>query len=429
MVTVCIAVLLCMGTCAESAKKWEAGELKLISKQVLDVPAPLHGPFFVMDRSRLSPSLQGAFYVTKKGVEMVGPKGRSTDNGRTWTPFTSTPDPTKGLPANYRRETSYSHWVDPVNGLLSHLMLALDVETSPKEHEPPIALSYYYMRYRVSADRGATYLFDEPMVQNGYTVEHPFPRVWTGKNGYFLGDIGSRPIRTRKGDILIPAQVLCLGSDGKMVNPGGGHTYTDVMIIIGKWKKDKHIYWHTTSFIEGDPAKSTRGMIEPTLAQMPDGRILCVMRGSNGGEKDPEYKIPTYRWYSVSTDSGFHWSKPQPMKYDTGEVFFSPSSMSQLLTHSSGRVYWIGNISDKICRGSHPRYPLYIAEVNPNSLTLVKSTLTMLDTLQPDDTEGLCLSHMLAYEDRENHEIVLPMYRYNQTYTKSKPVIYRIGVE
>ena len=416
LIAVCIAVLLRAGGPAEcaaiSAKRWEAGKLRLLSKQVLDAPSPLHG----------------ACYVTKTGVEMVGPKGRSKDNGRTWSPFTPTPDPQKGLPANYRRTLS-TGWVDPVNGLLLQTMLALDVETDPKVSEPRIALSYYYMRYRVSADRGATYLFDEPMTQNGHGVENPFPRVWTSKNGYFLGDVGSRPIRTRAGDVLIPAQACVLGPDGKLANPGGGWTYTDAMIIIGKWRQDKRIDWHATSFIEGDPAKSTRGMIEPSLAQLPDGRVICVMRGSNGGEKDPDNKIPSYRWYSVSADGGLRWSKPEPMKYDTGEMPFSPSSMSQLLSHSNGRTYWIGNISETICKGNLPRYPLYIAELNPNSLALVRSTLTLIDTIQPDDTEGLHLSHVLAYEDRETHEIVLPMYRNNGKYTKSKPVIYRIGVQ
>ena len=422
LLTACIAALVCACACVESAskqvRKWEAGKLKLIDKQPLDAPSPLHGTCL---------GYGGALYVMRNGVEMVGSKGRSMDNGRAWTPFTPTPDPMKGIPANYRREMP-ANWVDPANGLLLQVMLALDVETDPNQFEPPIAQFYYYLRYRVSADRGATYLFDEPMVQKGHSVENPFPRVWTGKNGYYLGDCGSIPLRTRKGNVLIPAQASYLGPSGKAENPGGGWTYTDVMIIIGKWKKDRHIEWYATSFIEADPVKSTRGMIEPTLAEMPDGRILCVMRGSNGGEKDPEWKIPSYRWYSISTDGGFHWSKPEPMKYDTGEVFFSPLSMSQLLTHSNGRIYWIGNISDKQCQGNNPRYPLYIAEVNPNSLTLVKSTLTMLDTLQPDDTEGLNLSHVLAYEDRKTHEIVLPTYRWNQAYTKSKPVIYRIGV-
>ena len=38
--------------------------------------------------------------------------------------------------------------------------------------------------------------------------------------------------------------------------------------------------------IKANPARATRGMDEPTLAQLADGRILVVMRGSN--DKLPE---------------------------------------------------------------------------------------------------------------------------------------------
>jgi len=410
----CVAALLAAGTEAGSAgqaAKWTAGRISVPRKEILDSASPL----------------QGAYYVTKTGVEMVGPSGRSLDNGRTWTPFTPTPDPNKGLPTGYRR-SPLAGWVDPVNGLLLQMMLALDIATDPDVAEPDVGVTHYYLRYRVSEDKGLSYLLDEPLIQTGHTVPNPFPGVWTGKNAYYIGDVGSIPIRTRKGDILIPGQACVIGDDGKLANPGGGYTWTEAMIIIGNWKADKRIEWKTASVIKGDPARSTRGMIEPTLAELPDGRVLCVMRGSNGGEKDPGCKLPSYRWYSISDDGGYHWSRPEPMKYDTGEEFFSPSSMSQLLTHSNGRIYWIGNISDKNCQANHPRNPLCIAEVNPKTCTLVKSTLTTIDSLQPEDTEGLSLSHGLAFEDRETHEIVLPMQRNNKTYTKSKPVIYRIAV-
>jgi hypothetical protein len=400
------------GTAAEPSATWQPGALKLVSKEVTEQ----------------LPLVYNAFYVAPTGLEMIGPNGRSLDNGRTWTAFTPTPDPRAGLPANYRRG-AYSGWVDPVNGLLLQTLLSLDVETDPKVDEPPVGLTHYYLRYRVSADKGATYLFDEPMVQTGMTPEHPFPRVWTGKNGYCLGDAGCRPIRTRAGNILIPAIDFLLGADGKLDSPGGGFTYSDAMVIIGKWREDKRIEWFAVAFVEGDPARSTRGMDEPSLVEMPDGRILMVMRGSNGGSKDPEYKIPSYRWYAVSGDGGFTWTKPEPWTYDTGEAFFSPASMCELFTHSNGRVYWLGNISASQGQGNNPRYPFWIAEVEPRTLRLVKSTLTMLDTLQPDDAEGVNLSHHLAYEDRETHEIVIPMRRYNLAYTTSKPVVYRVSVK
>lgn len=407
-------ILSAVATCAigAPAKPWQPCKLRVVSKQVLDE----------------TPAIYRAVYVNKTGFEMIGRQGRSFDNGRTWTALTPTPDPLAGLPDGYRR-SRYTAWRDPVNGLLLQIILALDVKTDPNVNEPPVGDTHYYLRYRVSADKGATYLFDEPIVQKGYTVEHPFPNVWTGKNGVMLGDAGNRPIRTRKGNIILPAEALRLGNDGKLANPGGSWSYCDGVIIIGKWRKDRHIDWYTSSLIVPDPTRTTRGMNEPTIAEMPDGRILLVARGSNGGSKDPDYRLPAYRWHAVSRDGGFTWSSLEPWTYDTGEHFFSPCAMSELFTHSSGRIFWIGNISETNCRGNMPRYPMWIVEVNPKSLLPVKSTLTMIDTLKPDDTEGLNLSHHLAYEDRGTHEIVIPMYRYNEDYTKSKPVVYRVAVE
>ncbi len=413
-ISVAIAALVTLPLSASAAptKPWKPGKLRLISKQMLDQTPPYYRPV----------------YVNKTGVEMIGYGGRSMDNGRTWAPFTPTPSPLAGLPDSYRRSPNTA-FRDPVNGLLLQIILALDVKTDPNVDEPPVGDTHYYLRYRVSADKGATYLFDEPIFQKGYTVEHPFPTVWTGKNGLQLGDAGNRPIRTRKGNIILPAECLRLGDDGKLANPGGSWSYCDGVIIIGKWRKDKRIDWFTSSLIVPDPVRTTRGLNEPTIAEMPDGRILLVARGSNGGSKDPNYKLPAYRWHAVSRDGGFTWSGLEPWTYDTGEPFFSPCAMSELFTHSNGRTYWIGNISDTNCRGNMPRYPLWIVEVNPKSLLPVKSTLTMIDTLQPEDTEGVNLAHHFAYEDRENHDIVIPMHRFNGDYTKSKPVVYRIGVD
>ncbi|MCX6992603.1 MAG: sialidase family protein [Kiritimatiellaeota bacterium] len=397
----------------KTTKKWEAGKLKLSSKEIMESPSPFHG----------------AFYCASEGLEMNGPRGKSYDNGKTWQPFTPGPDPMKGLPKDYRRGP-YEDFVDPSNGWFLQLIWSLDVETNPKIDEPVEYLANTYLRYRVSTDKGKTYPLDKPVIMQGdFDEKHPFPKVYRGKNAYLLGDAGSRPIRTKKGYILVPAIAFLLGPEGKMISPGGGFTYGDAMIIIGKWRKDQDIEWFYVYHIEADPTKATRGMDEPTLMEMPDGRILCIMRGSNGGEKDPECKIPSYKWQSISEDGGFTWSKPEPWKYDTGENFFSPSAMSYLFKHSNGRFYWIGNISDKNCQGNAPRYPLYIGEVNPATFALVKSSLVMLDTIGPDDTEGLNLSHIRVFEDRETHNIVIPMSRHNLAYTKNKPVVYKISAE
>jgi hypothetical protein len=370
----------------------------------------------------------GSTILIKPGEEFMPNGFISSDNGRTWVKQPANPDFDSKLPHGYRRET-FPLFVDPVNGKIIKVVPSLDTPgLDPSIVEPPVALEAYYLRYRVSVDGGKTYRFDEPIVQKGKTPENPFEGVYRGKNGIFMGDVGSQLLRTRKGRILIPAQACKLGPDGKLWSPGGGFTYTDVIIIIGRWVKGDRLEWEISQPIEADPARSTRGMIEPTLAEMPDGRLLCVMRGSNGGSKDPQFKIPGYRWVSVSSDGGYHWTKPEPWTYDDGAPFHSPSAMSQLLKHSSGRYFWIGNISPTNSKGNNPRWPLVIGEVDPQTLKLRKATLCTIDTKRPEES-GLNLSHWWGYEDRETGDIVIAGARFSLDYNQTHPILYRIGVE
>jgi hypothetical protein len=219
-----------------------------------------------------------------------------------------------------------------------------------------------------------------------------------------------------------------LGTDGKLSLPGGGFTHQYTRILLGTWSDGHKIRWELSDKIVGDPDRTSRGLFEPTLAELPDGRIVCVMRGSNGGTRDPDCKWPAYKWYSVSSDGGRTWSTADPFKYSDGSELFSPSAMSQLLRHSNGRLYWLGNLSEKNCCANNPRYPLVIAEVDQKNLGLIKTTVLVLDTLHDDDKEGLNLSHWLAYEDRETAEIRVPMRRWSTDYTKFQGVDYIIGI-
>ena len=372
---------------------------------------------------------ENAVYVRREGGEMMTPYARSADNGRTWTAFRSTPDFDSGLRKGFRR-AGYPGFVDLVEDRLVIFVLALDVpDLDPNIVEPPIGENEYYLRYRVSTDGGQTYLFDERVRQAGeYDDRHPLDDVWLGKNGYYLGDVGCIPIRTRGGKILVPIQVPLLGDDGKLSLPGGGFTYQYTRILIGTWTHGHKLRWEVSDKIAGDSDRTSRGLFEPTLAELPDGRILCVMRGSNGGTRDPNCDWPAYKWLSISNDGGRSWSKADPMKYDDGREVFSPSAMSQLLRHSNGRLYWLGDLSEKNCCANNPRYPLVIAEIDQENLGMIKATVLSLDTLQDDDQEGLNLSHWLAHEDRETGEIRVPMRRWTADYKKFRGVEYVVEV-
>ncbi len=97
-----------------------------------------------------------------------------------------------------------------------------------------------------------------------------------------------------------------------------------------------------------------------------------------------------------------------PWHFDDREVFYSPSSHSLLFKSiKSGRVYWMGNISDHNAYGNDPRHPLVIAEVNDRGL-LAKDTLTTIDQREEGDSEKLCLTtDRGVLQDRETGLIEL----------------------
>ena len=301
----------------------------------------------IVDRTITSnrPSLYGAVYAESEGTRMVSvsPGYQSDDNGVTWTACPPDPDFTEGLPYGYRRVPVTSA-VDPNNGRLITIVNSLDTPgLDPGAVEPAIALSEYYLRYRVSEDGGRTWLFEEPMVHQGaeYSQQHPFDGIQIGSNAMYLGDKGCIPIISQSGRVLVPVQATMLDTAGNLWNPTGQTTYTEVFVGLGAWQQDGTLSWTASERVSADPSTSTRGMIEPTLAQFSDGRLLMVMRGSNAGNTS----LPGYRWFSVSDDDGEAWTDPQPWRYDDGQSFFSPSSMSTLITHSSGRVFWVGEFN------------------------------------------------------------------------------------
>lgn len=392
----------------------ERNVLRLKSKTMLEDMAP---------RSR-------AIYAQPTGTAMMRLDGYSTDNGETWEKMTPKPDFDSDLPYGYRRSPAIP-WLDPVNGNVLLLLNCMDTPgKDPNAHEPRWQWQWYYLRYRVSTDGGRTYLFDEPIVQDGdqYSAKHPIDGVHIGQNCYFLGDSGNRPIRTRDGQILVPVQMPPLAPGGGLQNPGGGWYWLDTVILIGRWTDDNHLVWDVSEPIHGDGDRTARGLYEGTLAELPDGRVLCVMRGSNGGSKDRNYQWPSYKWCSTSTDGGKTWTDPKPWTYSSGENFYSPASMSMFFEHSSGRILWIGNVSDQNCRANHPRWPLVMGEVDPKTGGLIKESVITIDTKRPDE-DDVNLSHWHAIEDRKTGDIHLPMSRASKGYKSRRPVLYVVDVK
>lgn len=327
----------------------------------------------------------------------------SSDNGRTWTDPIQRATGEK-LPNGMLRRHPRGGYVDAGTGKFIEIW----IEGILPNDDPLEGMRQWNIYYAISNDGGRTKGKVHQIIHEGreFNARHPLPGVYTGKNAVMIGDNPSRPINLKDGSMLLPVQISPLGADGRLANPGGGYTYTDSAILHGRWKGDQ-LVWHISERIIGDPQRSTRGMDEPTIATLQDGRIISVMRGSN----DKKYHLPSYRWISFSSDGGWKWSKPVPWTYTDGQPFYSPSACSQLLRHSNGKLYWLGNINQTNPRGNRPRYPFYIAPVDLKSGLLEREGLRVVDDRMPGDDELLTLSNFYAREDYETHEILVHMTR------------------
>ncbi len=328
----------------------------------------------------------------------------STDGGKTYTePVLDTTrwQVAKGMMTKYFKLTA----IDKKTG---RFYMFYNKGLLPDD-KPEDGLKSWQLYYRMSEDGGRTFKFEEAVVMTGGFDEfHPIPGVYRGRNSFMVGDWPCEPIVSNDGTILLAAQCSMFDEFGEVYNPGGGYTYQYSVILHGRFLENGGIEWFDISnFVEGDPLRSTRGAIEPSIMEMPDGRILMICRGSNGGKKDPECLLPGYRWQTVSDDGGRNFSKPEPWSYTDGEKFHSPSSCSQILKHSNGRFYWIGNICKENPRANMPRNPLCIIEIDIESLLIKKETKYDFVKREPHQYEDVTFSNFYAREERGTGDILV----------------------
>jgi hypothetical protein len=358
-----------------------------------------------------------AFYTRPRGGEMISLEQRwtrsdtvdvaymrhSSDYGRTWSQPVEARTGEK-RPEGMLRRHPRAGYADPRTGRYVEFL----TEGVLPSDDPLEGLRQWRIFYRVSSDGGRSFGPSRQVVHAGteYNGEHPLPGVWVGKNCAMLGDMTCVPVTASDGRILLPVQLTPLAADGTLYNPGGGYTYTDAALLHGRWQGDA-LVWEMSEVIRGDPERSTRGMVEPTIEFLADGRLLMVLRGAN--DRKPE--LPAYRWVCFSSDGGRRWTKPAPWTYDDGQTFFSPSSCSQLVRHSSGRLFWIGNITPENPRGNRPRYPLVMGEVDRRNGLLVRSSIVTVDKRREGEDALLSLSNFFAREDRRTREIAVHVTR------------------
>jgi len=340
----------------------------------------------------------------------------SDDNGRTWSQPSVIFRPQQ-TEAGTVRWNEGCLFLDEKENRLCHFV---NYSIFPKTKVTQDVLRTTRILERISMDGGKTFR-ENQLIQRGHDAVNWADGATFGRNRIYVSF--PAPLKLKNGKILLPVSKTPYAED--KANVFMMHEETGCM--IGQWKGDR-IEWDLSEIVTLDASLSSRGLCEPTLAEMADGTILMVMRGSNYGLAD----APGHRWQSLSRDGGRTWSKPVPWTYRTGEPFYSPASGSRLIRNSgNGRLYWFGNITPANPQGSIPRCPLQIAEVDERIKAVIKESVEVIDTLQPEDGAETQLSNFRVYEDRLTHEFVLHLARIGERGGKdrtSPSYQYRIGI-
>lgn len=358
----------------------------------------------------------------------------SPDNGRTWSAWDLLHPqwPTQGN--CHREESSICNLADPASGktietVFQRIMLG-DPQQGITEAWKGNQRYFDHGFYRLYAEDGKK---GPDFRQFRYEEGAPFDEHEWARPDYLRTNqmyIGYTIIRLSDGSLLYP---VCLGMPykdveddrivGHIPNFGMKDTVCGVRCFIGRWNAGRDDYDWVISAPTFLPRRiSTRGLAEPAIAELRNSRLLLDFRGSNW-RLDP-HTVPGRHWMSVSNDKGRTWSPVTDWRFDTGEQFYSPASYAKMIRSTkTGKLYWVGNISDTPAKGNSPRYPLVIVEIDEELPALKKDTLTVIDQRNPArDAESLQLSNFSLIENRETRQLEIYLARIGEKGPKSPDV-------
>jgi hypothetical protein len=340
----------------------------------------------------------------------------SENNGRKWSDWSPVPRETQSS-GQFTQSGGASQGgsgpYDPVSGQLVKPVFQRIFKGVPQEALKAIwkgeRLFWDHGYYQLSGDNGNTW---SEAYQLKYEDGADFDQRNWGKEDFLWKNemyIGNATV-LKNGSVVICATVPVPYPDPEDMkypsifpNNYREGNVAGAMCFVGRWNREKKNYdWKKSNAIFLPRSVSSRGLVELNMAELTNGNILLIMRGSNA-ELDIT-KSPGRKWYSVSRDGGFTWDNIKDMRYDTGEQFYSPATIHQLIRSSkTGKLYWIGNINNIPSYANGPRYPLQIVEVDEKGPSFIKDTVTVIDDRDTSkDSEFLQLSNFALLEDREH---------------------------
>ncbi|MCC7375808.1 MAG: hypothetical protein IT581_14215 [Verrucomicrobiales bacterium] len=329
----------------------------------------------------------------------------STDNGRSWSDWVpQQPSSLVDYAGTKVWEGGWADTFDPRSGLLVQAWLR-QIEIQGIYHCFPYV--------RSSPDQGRTWSRPTALRYEDAPEFDPLNPT----NSSFLNRNEGYPgnnIATLKDGTLIHA-VAHANAPGDPKNNARPWRMGSAL-FRGQWDAVARTYtWTPGARTEISPKVSARGLMEPEVAELRDGRILVVWRGSDTGWDGTRAEAQGRKWFSVSTDGGRSLQPVGEWRYSDGTRFYSPSSIHRLIRHSqTGKLYWFGNICPTAPNGNHPRYPLVIAEVDETAAALKRETLTVIADRMAYHGPNVQFSNFSLLEDRETHQFELFLTTYGQ---------------
>ena len=311
-------------------------------------------------------------------------------------------------------------FVDPEKRFVLQLMLS-----TPGTPDTSTGSPQYKTWYRISNDGGRTFSKPSLVVIEGNTLKNPIEGVEIGRNGYNI-NFTTPIIMGSSGKIIVPVNLHPWDEKGqKIYNPVDAYIFQDAGALIGEWdEQTKDRIWRFGSWLRIDHHVSTRGLSEPSIVELEDGRYVMISRGSNLRKPN----LPAHAWASFSVDDCMTWSKPRPFGYSDGTSFHVPASCSTIFRSKvTNKLYWIGNLVDHNPDGNFPRFPLIIGEVNENPFGLLKETVVQIDTRHADrEGDKVQLSNFNILEHNQKEEIVITLTRREGHDVANAPSWYKI---
>ncbi len=336
---------------------------------------------------------------------------RSEDNGQTWQRTEEEWMASESLGPNLQLNRGLlGSFLDETNGWMFRVYLEnQDIPDMVSWNSESPAVPTRRCFIQISKDEGRTWSASEQLVMtnNGCDEVHWAPDIWYGKNG---GYALTNPTRQADdGTLLMPFNMNRLFDNDSIYSPEHGGYEHRSSCCLGRWRADgSGIDWEMGEYITLPRKYSLDGADEPSFDFMPDGRLFVSLRARR--LEHAPLEIPGCKHFAVSADNGLTWSDAGPMLYDDGDYVLSPASYSEVIRSiKNGRLYLITNFIDVNPINCDPRTVLQIAEVDTESLRILRDSLTVIDQREGDEPEYIRFSNFCTYQDRETGDIVLHM--------------------